>query len=132
MTLFNINQREKSITSYTITGQHDRLDENNYPVIDDNKSDKVYAKCVVSDLPKRSNLLSDKSYNYYILTYANKEPFNPVKKYSIQSKRDNAFIDKTCKQTTVFTSVSSYVFKKYLVFLQTGNETLLKDIMRDI
>lgn len=132
MTLFNINQREKKIISYTIIGQQDRLDNNNYPIIDDNKSDKIYAKCVISDLPKRSNLISDKSYEYYILTYANKEPVNPIPKYSIKSKRDNAFVDKICKQTTVFTSVSSYVFKKYLVFLQTGNETLLKDIMRDI
>ena len=127
---FSIKNHKEDITLYTLNGLHDNFDPAGYPLLDMDKDDNVMAKKVKQKLPDHTNLVD--KYDYYIRTYSDREPFNPVKKLSIKSKRTNAYIDSVCKSETIFTKVPHSIFKQYIDFLRTKNERILSFIHREI
>lgn len=127
---FHIKDHNKEETYYTLNGQHDNFDPAGYPILDSNNGDRAMAKKVKQKLPEHSQSVD--RYDFYIRTYADREPYNPVQKYAIQSKRDNSFIDSVCKSETSFTKVPQSIFKQYIDFLRTKNERILTFIHREI
>ena len=119
---------------YTLIGNQDFLDDNNYPRTS-TESNKTYAKCCLSKKPKRiasqSNLGVDKdSYKYYIAVNSNKEAYSPTN--TNQPKAN--FVSRVCKDSKDYKlhSVNAYIFNKYIAFLKTGNNRALIDINRDL
>lgn len=127
---FSIKKHTEDTTFYTLNGLHDNYDPAGYPLLDEDQKDKAMAKKVKQKLPDHSELVDQ--YDYYIRTYTDKEPFNPVEKLSIKSKRTNTYIDSVCKSETIFTKVPHSIFKQYIDFLRTKNERILSFIHREI
>jgi len=117
---------------YTITGSEDYIDESGFPRLEKD-SDKVYAKCSLSQKPKHivstTNLGVDKdSYKYYIAKNANNEAYNPNDTYQPKSN----FINTVCKDSDRLIKVNQYIFDKYINFLKTSNSQWIKQINRDL
>lgn len=127
---FAIKNHKEDITLYTLNGLHDNYDPAGNPMLDNNKENSAMAKKVKQKLP--DHIKNVDQYDYYIRTYPDREPFNPVEKLSIKSKRTNAYIDSVCKSETIFTKVPHSIFKQYIDFLRTKNERILSFIHREI
>ena len=127
---FQIKKHSEETKYYALEGYHDNYDPAGYPILDEENANLAMAKKVKQKLPEHSKTVD--KYDFYIRTYADKEPYNPVKKHAIQSKRDNAFIDTVCKSETSFTKVPHSIFKQYIDFLRTKNERILTFIHREI
>lgn len=129
---FQVKKHENNTTYYTLNGQHDNYDEAGYPLLFEDNAESAMAKKVEQKLPDHISKDGVKRFDYFIKTYADKEPVNPVQKYSIGSKRTNSFIDSVCKSETQFTKVPYSIFKQYIDFLRTKNERILTFIHREI
>lgn len=115
---------------YTIMGKHDRLDESGKP-IKSILSNDVYAKAIKNRPSKNFQAVSpldNISFKYYIKTYPNKKPFNPI----LEENNRSSFIDRVCKTETMFTEVNKAIFDKYVNFLQSKNTQWLTEVYRDI
>lgn len=118
---------------YTLNGLEDYQDDHNLPRVDNENSEKIYAKSILSRKPKHivsnTNLgVDNMSYKFYIATDANNQAYNPKNK---NQPKPN-FIDRTCKSKYLFKEVNRYVFNKYLKFLKSENEAWIRDINRDL
>ena len=122
----------QEVKYYTSLGEEDFLDSDGFPRLSED-SDKVYAKCTLSQKPKHivstTNLGVDKdSYKYYIALNANKEAYNPNDTYQPKAN----FVDTVCRDGNKLKQVNQYVFEKYTKFLKTNNNGWIKDVNRDL
>lgn len=129
---FQVKNHDNNITYYTLNGHQDNYDEAGYPLLEDNHAESAMAKKVQQKLPDHISKDGIKRFDYFIKTYADKEPVNPVQKHSIGSKRTNSFVDSVCKSETRFTKVPHSIFQQYIDFLRTKNERILTLINREI
>jgi hypothetical protein len=115
---------------YTIIGNHDVLDDSGKP-LKRVLSNDVHAKAIKNRPSKNFQVLSPLdtvSFKYYIKTYPNKKPYNPL----LSENSRSSFIDRVCKTETMFTEVNKSVFDKYVNFLQSKNTQWLTEVYRDI
>lgn len=126
--IHNISNIDGISEYYTLNGEHDFLDEDGFPRIQNPESVKVYAKCLRNKLAK--SFRANSQFRFYICVEGSNRPFNPIKNNAIPEP--NQFVNRVCKDSARFTEVNQAVFQKYLEFLKTKNTRWLVDIEREV
>lgn len=103
---------------YTILGEHDFLDENDFTRTS-NETSKTYAKSV-----------GGKREKYYIKTGAYGKIFNPMGMYA--EGKANKFVAKLGKKEFEFKEVNYKIFEMYIKFLSTKNVAWLNNAEREL
>tara|TARA_Y100000004_G_scaffold182631_1_gene229587 strand:+ start:1225 stop:1596 length:372 start_codon:yes stop_codon:yes gene_type:complete len=104
---------------YTIFGEHEYLDENNFPKLKDGTKD-VLAKSITIDDNTR----------YFIKLGSHGKIYNPIGMFS--EGTSNKFLSKIGKKAWEFKSVSPRVFDLYIKFLKTKNIAWLRNAEREM
>ena len=91
---------------YTLTGHHQRLDENDFPVVAEN-SPNIYARQILEKKPRsmiaKSQLGVDNiGYKYYIATNHQRQAYNPLSK----TYEKKTFVDRICKNNNIYNMLS--------------------------
>jgi hypothetical protein len=127
---FRIKQNEEQNRFYTLLGHESFCDDSGFPRME-SEGEHTFAKALKSKLSKSFG--SDNlSYRFYIKTDPNKNIINPIETYSIKTKEQSSFINKTCKIETVFSEVPESVFNQYINFLKTNNMKWLNSAQREL
>jgi hypothetical protein len=126
--IHNISNTDGISEYYTLNGNHDFLDEDGFPRVNNHNSDKVYAKCLRNKLTKTFG--ANSQFRFYICVNASNKPFNPISNETIPEP--NKFVNKVCKGGSKFIEVNQAVFQKYLEFLKTKNTRWLVDLEREV
>lgn len=126
--IHNISNIDGISEYYTFNGNHDFLDEDGFPRVNNPNSDKVYAKCLRNKLTKTFG--ANSQFRFYICVNASNKPFNPINNETIPEP--NKFVNKVCKGGSKFIEVNQAVFQKYLEFLKTKNTRWLVDLEREV
>ena len=122
METYNIKHKieeDKTYDYYTLFGQHDYLDNDNYPRLEDGTGD-VLAKKISSNDGER----------YFIKLGAHGKIYNPIGLYS--EGMSNKFMTKIGKKAWEFKAVSPKVFSLYTNFLKTKNIAWLRNAEREM
>ena len=104
---------------FTFFGDHDYLDDSEYPRTD-NDTDKVLAKI-------RTGVSNTK---YFIKVGSHGQIFNPIGMYS--EGKQNKFLSKIGKLEFAFREVNKKIFDMYLNFLKTKNIAWLNNAQREM
>lgn len=113
------NHDTKTETFYTIVGKHDKLDNENNPIIAKDTGE-AYAKKVI---------LNGKT-KFYIKTGAYGKVYNPIGLYSEGTAAK--FLAKTGKPAWQFKEVNGRIFDMYVSFLRTKNLAWLNNAEREM
>lgn len=121
---FIFNQRATiqpviSYDLYTFLGDHDYLDDDDFPRTDED-STKVLAKI-------RKGISNTK---YFIKVGSHGQIFNPIGMYS--EGKQNKFMSKIGKLEFAFREVNKNVFETYINFLKTKNIAWLNNAQREM
>lgn len=112
------NESQPDYQYYTILGQHDNLDTNGYPTIDNKNSCLAFTKTIDSDT------------QYFLKVGLYGKIYNPIGLYS--EGRANKFMAKIGKNEYNFTRVNQKVFDMYLNFLKSKNIAWLNNAEREL
>lgn len=114
-----VDNEDPSIISYTILGKHNGIDDEGYPLID-NDSDKVYAQ---------HHLIINRDghavHKYLVRRGRGGYFFNPIGMYESNSNKNVAYERWSLKE------VLPKVFNLYLQFLKTKNVAWLRNAERE-
>ncbi len=122
MSTRQINDHEpdsKIYEYYTVFGQHEYLDNKNFPRLEDGTGD-VLAKSVTLGSNTR----------YFLKLGSHGKIYNPIGMYS--EGTSNKFLSKIGKKAWEFKSVSPRVFELYTNFLKTKNIAWLRNAEREM
>jgi hypothetical protein len=122
MSIREITEKEpenKIYEYYTLFGQHEYLDDKNFPRLEDGTGD-VLAKSIT---------LGDNT-RYFLKLGSHGKIYNPIGMYS--EGTSNKFLSKIGKKAWEFKSVSPRVFELYTNFLKTKNIAWLRNAEREM
>jgi hypothetical protein len=106
---------------YTIIGQQDFVDNNGYPRIETDSSNKIVAKKIIK---------TDGKTRYAIKIGVNNKLINPVSIYG--EEKQSSFLDSVCRASNKFIDVNPKTFELYLNFLKTKNTSWLYNAEREL
>jgi len=122
MSTRNITEQEpenKMYEYYTVFGQHDYLDNYQFPRLEDGTGD-VLAKSITIDNTTK----------HYLKLGSHGKIYNPIGMFS--EGTSNKFLSKIGKKAWEFKSVSPRVFSLYIKFLKTKNIAWLRNAEREM
>lgn len=119
MFIQNQKKPERIVESYTVLGDHQYLDDNNHPRI--NNEDKALAKSVTID---------GRPTKYYIKIGTYGKIYNPIGLYS--EGHSEKFLAKIGKKQFEFKEVNQKIFNMYITFLSTKNLAWLNNAEREM
>jgi hypothetical protein len=105
---------------FTIFGNHDYLDDNNYPRLKEATDPNVFAKSASLNTQTK----------YFIKLGAHGKIYNPIGMFS--EGQSNKFLSKIGKKAWEFKGVSPRVFELYINFLKTKNIAWLRNAEREM
>jgi hypothetical protein len=108
-----------STVYYTIYGKHDKLDENEYPIIEQDKPDLKYAKLVSANNKQEYFVKLDDTGNLY-------DPLNTG--YSVPHRKHKLL---NSDKDWQFTKVPKTCFEYYINFLKSMRKTWLSQAERE-
>ena len=106
---------------FTLIGQEDTVNQENYPVISVSQPDKVFAKRV-----SRKNGTT----KYLVRLASNGKLYNPLSIYGVE--QDKSFLNRVCRSDKKFKEVNQRAFEWYLNFLSTKNIAWLNNAEREM
>ena len=109
----------KTYEYYTVFGQHDYLDNNQFPRLEDGTGDVLAKSITVEDNTR-----------HYLKLGSHGKIYNPIGMYS--EGTSNKFLSKIGKKAWEFKSVSPSVFSFYIKFLKTKNIAWLRNAEREM
>tara|TARA_R110002074_G_scaffold395973_3_gene584816 strand:- start:420 stop:797 length:378 start_codon:yes stop_codon:yes gene_type:complete len=110
---------QKVYEYYTLFGQHDYLDSNHFPRIEEATGDVLAKSVTLGDNTK-----------YFLKLGSHGKIYNPIGMYS--EGTSNKFLSKIGKKAWEFKSVSPRVFELYTNFLKTKNIAWLRNAEREM
>lgn len=113
------NTSTVEVRMYTVLGEHDFIDNDNYPRVEP-ESVKALAKTIVSGRRTR----------YFVKMGAYGALFNPMGMFS--EGKQNKFLAKIGKNEFEFKEVNSRIFDLYLNFLTSKNIAWLNNAQREM
>lgn len=130
--IFKNNTESAEEQYFCMSGQEDYIDESGNPRISDNNNPNIAAKIIVNKKPRQVTAQSLYK-SYFIKVDPALNVYNPVPLLSnIIDKKNDHFINTTCKNEWFFKEVDINIFNKYINFLKIKNVKLIKDIERDL
>ena len=128
----NNRNEQKTERLYCALGSEDFVDDDGFPRLE-LETESLCAKALPNKPTKHFGDKRGNDYRYYIRMDADQELFNPIEILStVKDKKNNHFINSTCKSTRDFKEVSPSIFDKYTKYLKSKDLRWLKEAQREL